>query len=198
MYSGSLLTDFRFFHFASLPSAPSPVFIAEEVFFVPFSFSLFSPRFILLDRFFFPLSFVSVPSSFTMTYSVFLSLVFFFSHSHLYWSDKTHLEVNDGKSHPWMMCNDGHKNTHSSINPVKWLGTVRVVKYASAFIRIWGHKKQNHAFTAKQDLCHWHPLDSAQLDELLQRSLETKFHSEVIQHQWLHHFTHPALMKFSH
>lgn len=56
----------------------------------------------------------------------------------------------DGKSHPWVKCNDRHTNPYFSINPAKWLGIVWVVKYASLFIRIWRCRRQNHSLTAQK------------------------------------------------
>lgn len=113
--------------------------------FFPLNFLLWL---ILLGKFPFPLSFVSVPPSFSMTYSVFLSSVFF--PPHLYWRDKTLSEVMDGKSHRWVMCDDRNTNTQFSINLAKWLRILWVVKYASSFIRIWGCKRQNHSLTAQK------------------------------------------------
>lgn len=188
---------FPFSHFASSLSSLSHVFIAMCFFFYPFFLLIYSSDLFCLTGF--PLSFVSVHPSFSMTYSVFLSNVKFFilicakvtKHFQKWWTESL--------THEWCVMIGTQTRTSQSI----WLNDW-------GLCRCWNmHHHSSESEDAgnrtipsqPKDLHHRHPLHSSQLDELLQCSLETRFHSEVIQPHWLHcilHFTHPALMKFSH
>lgn len=96
-------------------------------------------------------SVICLCSSISMTFSVFLSPFSFFLFILICTEVTKHFpKVMDGKSHPWVKCNDRHTNPYFSINPAKWLGIVWVVKYASLFISFWRCRRQNHSLTAQK------------------------------------------------